>query len=106
MSYTMVVNNDTANPTSMTVPIPASSEVINFDDPAEMPEGMVYHDLGGGEFEITSFEMMGADFGTMHGSYDIDGDTMTITMSGSGSYIDSTDYFEIEFDYTMNLARA
>ena len=106
MKIKMVVNNDTANTIWTNQTIPASSEVIDFDNPGDMPEGMVYHDLGDGEFEITSFEMMGADFGTIHGSYDINGDTMTLHFTASGTYIDGTDYMQIDMDYTVNFAKA
>ncbi|MDO9538037.1 MAG: hypothetical protein Q7J68_06935 [Thermoplasmata archaeon] len=106
MKIVMVMNNDTANTIYNNVTIPADPEVIDFDDTSTMPEGMVFKDLGGGDFEITSFEMMGADFGTITGSYDVNGDTMTLTMTGSGTYIDGTDYMEIDMDYTVNFAKA
>lgn len=104
----MVVNNDTANTTWMNETIPASAEIIDFDDETTMPEGMNFVDLGDGEFEITGFTWGDADFGTITGTYDIDGDTMVITYHAAGSTIDeySGDYMEIEMDQTINFAKA
>lgn len=103
MKTVMVINNDTANTTWNNMTIPADDEIVNFDDESSMPEGMTFTDLGDGAFEITDYEMMGADFGTITGTYEVDGDTLTITMIGSGTYVDGGDYFEIDFDYTMDM---
>ena len=79
-----------------------------FDDPDTMPDEMQFTDLGDGEFEITAFSMGDADFGTIEGTYDIDGDTMTITFSGTASFVDdySGDYMEAELSETVNFVRA
>jgi hypothetical protein len=106
MKMTMVVNNDTANKQWMNETIPADTEIIDFDDPTTTPEGWNINDLGGGNFEIVNFQMDDADFGTVTGHYNINGDTMTITMSGSGHVIDGTDYLDVTFDYNVTFARA
>lgn len=107
MKMTMVLNNDTASKQWINETIPAdTTEIIDFDDPTDMPEGWDINDLGDGDFEIENFALMDADFGTVTGHYEIDGDTMTITMSGSGYVIDGTDYMAITFEYDMDFARA
>lgn len=106
MKMTMVMNNDTSTKQWINETIPADSEIIDFDDPTTTPDGWDINDLGGGNFEIVNFVMADANFGTVTGHYDINGDTMTITMNGSGHVIDGTDYMEITFDYNVNFAEA
>ena len=106
IKMTVVQNNDTANTTYMNITIPASTEVIDFDDAASMPAGMSYKDLGDGKFEIENFDMSGTDFGKIEGTYNIEGDTMTITMTGTTYEMEMGDYMEFGFDYTMNLKKA
>ena len=104
----MVANNDTANATWQNVTIPADTEVIDFDDPETIPDEMKYTDNGDGTLVLEDFSMGEMNFDSLDGTYDIDGDTMTITFSGVGSYVDSFsgDYIEVDFSETVNFASA
>jgi len=104
----MVLNNDTANTTWINSTMPASTEVIDFDADQHSIGDVTFEDLGNGNFRITSFDFAGTDFGTIEGTYVIDGDTMTITINNASVTInDPTDgYIEAEMNMTWNFAAA
>jgi hypothetical protein len=102
------MNNDTSTRVWMNETIPASSDIVDFDNPEPMSAGIEFVDLGGGDFEIHGYSMGSANFGTITGHYEINGDTMTMSYSATSTSIDeySGDYMEIQLDVTTTFARA
>ena len=99
---TMTVNNDTANITTISETIPANESVtIEFVDGVASIEGVTLEDFDDGEFTVPDLEFGDAEFGTVQGTYVLDGDTLTITITASTSFVDPNDgYFEVDLEIT------
>ena len=106
-SIKMTLNNDTANLFEMSDTFNASTEIIDFDVATTEVGDMTFEDLGNGNFRLTGFEEMVEGIGDIEGTYDIDGDTMTVNIDQNASLVDDDGNFvEYEMDITWNLERA
>lgn len=107
ISGTMTVNNDTANTTTISDTMPANASVtIEFVDGTASIEGVTLRDFDNGKFTIPDMEFGDVEFGEVEGTYVLDGDTLTITISASTTFIDPTDgYFEVDMTITETFNR-
>ncbi len=104
---TMTVNNDTANTTTISDTMPANASVtIEFVDGTASIEGVQLRDFDNGKFTIPDMEFGDVEFGEVEGTYVLDGDTLTITISASTTFVDPMDgYFEVDMTITETFNR-
>lgn len=103
----MTLNNETATTIEMTDTFNASAEIIDFDAADVEVGDMSFVDLGNGHFRIMGFDELVDGIGDIEGTYDIDGDTMTVNIDENASYVDDDmGYVELEMDITWTLERA
>ncbi len=107
ISGSMTVNNDTANTTTISDTIPVNESVtITFVDGTASIEEVQLKDFEDGKFTVPELEFGDVEFGEVEGTYDLDGDVLTITITASTTFVDPMDgYFEVDMTITETFNR-